>query len=240
MPQLQLSLAIHQDIIPYQYSYQLASAVHKWLKEGAKTNNTTTSYHGQRSLFAFSHLLGGRGLKEGITFAHGEGSCLFSSYDSQTCQDLIAGLNDDPTVFGGVSVQSVRLMPTVSFRSDTKASQLFRAGSPILLKLKREDGSTEFVLYDHPQANELLTQSLTSRLEAEGYGAFADGLWAEFVPEAADPKVRLIQVGTGQAAIANKASLCAVRITGQAAALEFAHLAGIGQSTGMGFGFLTV
>jgi CRISPR-associated endoribonuclease Cas6 len=149
-----------------------------------------------------------------------------------------------PSPQGGlvdVKVQSVQLMPPPNFQ---QKAHRFRTASPVLLKHKREthqigkNSSVEYLTYqDGPAADAALTASLHRKLHAAGLAHLAPHTKAEFCRQYPSPKTKLIAVEKGPGlAIKCRATACPVWVTGPQEALQLVWAAGIGGSTGIGFG----
>ena len=178
MPLLQLDVQINTGLVPYQHQYMLAAAVHKWAGAAAPAR-----YHGQRSLFSFGQLRGGVGKANGIAYPTGNARWHISSYDERFCQDLVRGCSADPAIAPGLTVEAISLQPQPNYGSQASTSATLRAGSPILLKRRRADDTTEHITYEHgPAADALLQATLESRLALAGLQTLAEGLHVRFAP----------------------------------------------------------
>lgn len=106
----------------------------------------------------------------------------------------------------------------------------FFPASPILLKEKSHKPYHKHILYYNEEANEILTKNLQNRLLASGIDDAK--ATAEFVPLEGVSKVMLINYK----GIGNKASWCPIRIIGKPETKLLVWNAGLGNSTGIGFG----
>jgi CRISPR-associated endoribonuclease Cas6 len=218
---LHLSLSATKTTVPFDHLPMLAGALHKW----AGPNYA----HDEVSLYSFSWLKGGSTVPNGKGLRFPSGAEWFiSCYDEVFAKQITLGLMADPVVNYGLEVRDVGLQETPSFGG----SQLFRVASPVLIKQRREDGTLEHCLYDHPQADTLLTKVLQTKLKKAGLSD--PGAKITFARDYGQPRShKVIYRG-----IANRASTCPVQIEGQPQTLAFAWEVGVGYSTGIGFGSL--
>jgi CRISPR-associated endoribonuclease Cas6 len=208
------------SLIPYNYQPMLTGTIHKWI-------GSDNEEHGKQSLFSFSFFQNVLGVKaKGLALK--QNSCFFfSSYDIKLFKKLLSGIKKDPKLFNGIMVKEVQLMQTPEF----SVCERFLTASPILLKLKRDDGQ-KHILFSDTESSDLLTISIKSKLEKANLST--DGISVEFDNSYPNPKTKLMNYNK----INNKASVCPVIIKGTPEQIAFAWEVGLGNSTGIGFGAL--
>lgn len=216
-----LSIQVDNTFVPFAHQHLLVGTLHKWLGEN--------ELHGQSSAFCFSRLHGGEPDLEqhGLRFSD-RADMFISANEPAWIKRILAGIRQSPEMFQGLCVREIVLMeePNLSNR------EIFYPASPILLKHWRGDNnrSHEHIVYTHEEANTLLTLSLHKKLAAVGLSD--ETARATFAPEEGRAKVMLVDYR----GIKNRVSWCPIRLTGTDATKLFVWNAGIGQSTGIGFG----
>ncbi|MES2732732.1 MAG: CRISPR-associated endoribonuclease Cas6 [Bacteroidota bacterium] len=220
---LQLILTPNTEPVPFNHLYQLTGALHKWLGP----NNTL---HDATSLYSFGWLQGGKERNKGLHFPQGA-TWNLSFHDSDKARQLVRGLLDQPEVAYGMRVVEVREQPTPVFG---ELSSLYTDGSAILIRRKRADGSKEYLLWENPESDEVVTQSLKRKLAGAGYQG--DDLNVRVSFDRSYPKARTRKITIKN--IAHKGSECPVILEGTPEALHFAWTVGLGDLTGSGFGAL--
>lgn len=214
-----LRLSAGTEAIPFNYQPFLTGAFHKWLgKENAA--------HGEASLYSFSWLQNVGITKDGIRIK--DGSYFFiSAYNEALIKNLIRGIQNQPEVCFGAMVTEVQLQESPDFSTEER----FMAASPIFIK-RKIDGSEKHFLYNDPDADKLLTETLQTKLKIAGIPE--DGVSVSFDHTFHSPQVKLLSYR----GINNKASLCPVIVKGTPEQIAFAWHVGAGNSTGIGFGAL--
>ena len=207
--------------VPFSHLHLLAGCIHKWLGQGNEV-------HGAPALHSFSWLTGGEGTRGGLRFPGGA-SLFFSAWDGGLARRLLQGIRDEPSIFCGMQVREVHLLPSRQWQGEG----LFRARGGVLLKVPRADRTDDHVTFGQPrQAEEALTLTLQRKLALAGLPH--QGAYARFAPEAMAPKTKLVSYK----GIENRVSLCPVLVEGTPEQVEFAYYVGAGHSTGTGFGAL--
>jgi CRISPR-associated endoribonuclease Cas6 len=215
---IHLSITKNRSIVPFDHVPSLVGALHKWLGKN--------EWHNQISLYSFSWLKGGTRGNNGLYFPRGA-DWFISSYDMPLVKRLIQGIQNDPIINYGLVVNGV----TIQEDPDFKEIHSFTLASPVLIK--RNDGEkTRHFLFSDKESDELLTETLTTKLEKAGLNT--SGIRVAFNKDYAAPKTKLVTYN----GIGNKASICPVTITGTPEQIAFAWNVGIGNSTGIGFGAL--
>lgn len=213
---LHLKIDSSNQIIPFDHQPLLVGTIHKWLG----INNE----HGEVSLYSFSRLDAGKPVKGGLKFG-AETSFFISSYDQELIKKLVWGIQQDKTLFNGLTVKEIFLEKD----PDMSKRERFFVASPIFIKRRFED-VTEHVLYTDERAPQFLKETLQTKMKLAGIQD--DDFEIYFDPMHTKAGLKLVNYKGVQ----NKANWCSVIIKGSVAAKLFAWNVGLGNSTGIGFG----
>lgn len=213
-----LTTTANTEPVPYTYQAALVGALHKWL--GANEE------HGKISLYSFSWLYHGKGGKAGLHFPEGSGFFISSPKD-EFIERIVKGILRDPAIRYGMKVTDIGLHQTPDFGDQCK----FFLQSPVLIKRTVED-KVRFYFPGDEEADLLLTETLRHKLSK----AHMPDLPVQVKFDRAYPNIKTRLVN--YKGIENKATFCPVIIEGDPKAVAFAWDAGIGNSTGIGFGAL--
>jgi len=213
---LHLKIESSNQTIPFDHQPQLVGTIHKWLG----INNE----HGEVSLYSFSRLDGGKPVKAGLKFGS-ETSFFISSYDEDLMKKLVWGIQQDKTMFYGLTVKEIVLEQD----PDLSARERFYVASPIFIK-RRFDEIIEHILYTDERAPQLLKETLQTKMKLAGIAD--DDFEICFDPTHTKAGLKLVNYKGVQ----NKANWCSVIIKGSPAVKLFAWNVGLGNSTGIGFG----
>lgn len=219
---LQLLIAPPHGILPFDHVYKLKGVIHKWIGQD-------TEIHDGQSFFTYGQLQGGEWVKDGLRFPNGIVWNL-SFWDPNLSKQVIAGILQDPNLFAGLRVIEIRESPAPQFGTQ----YYFYTDSPVLIRHKQPNGRKEYLLWDHPLADDLLTQSLRRKLTKAGFEGEHLNIEIQFDQAYVQAKARLIQYKQ----LKHKASACPLWIAGTTEALQFAWLTGLGDLTNSGFGAL--
>jgi CRISPR-associated endoribonuclease Cas6 len=218
---LYLKLSRNSQTIPFDYQVNLVGALHKWLGQ----NN----YHDELSLYSLSWLMGDS-KKQGNGLAFPSGAHLFiSSPDEVFIKKILRGVMDDPSVCFGMVVKDALIQETPDFNEQ----QRFSVASPVFLKRTIERKQI-FYFYDQIESDALLTETLQSKLKKMGLPD--EGVSVRFDRDYSNPKIKV----STYKGIKNKANICPVIVEGTPEQIGFAWNVGVGNSTGIGFGALTL
>jgi CRISPR-associated endoribonuclease Cas6 len=215
---IHLRITKNRSIVPFDHIPILVGSLHKWLGEN--------EWHNQMSFHSFSWLKGAAKGNNGLYFPTGA-EWFISSHDLAFTKRLILGIQNDPTINYGLSVNDITIQQDPEF----KESHSFTLASPVLIK--RKDGEkTRHFLFSDKESDNFLTETLTTKLEKAGL--HSSGVSVSFNKDYHSPKTKLVNYN----GIGNKASVCPVTIKGTPEQIAFAWNVGIGNSTGIGFGAL--
>lgn len=215
---IHIKLTRNKALVPFDHLPAVVGAIHKWLG--------TNDLHDSPSLYSFSWLSGGKRNERGLNFPNGA-SFFISSFDESLIRQLIKGIRQEPEINFGLYVREVILQETPDFGPQA----YFKVASPVLAKRRLGEEEKHF-LYTEPETDELLTQTLQTKLKEAGLPV--EGVAVRFdrdYPLAKVKKVNYKRIG-------NKASLCPVIVEGSPEQVAFAWNVGVGSSTGIGFGAL--
>jgi CRISPR-associated endoribonuclease Cas6 len=204
--------------VAYDHIPLLVGTLHKWLGQN--------EWHDQTSLYSFSWLIGGQKGNNGLYFPRGA-RWFISAHNNVLIKQIIKGIQDDPVISFGLTVQSITIQETPTFSE----SHSFTVASPVLIK-RREDERIRHFLFSDKEADRFLKETLVTKLKRAGLQS--DGASVSFNKDYPFPKTKLVNYN----GIGNKASVCPVTIKGTPEQIAFAWNVGIGNSTGIGFGAL--
>lgn len=215
---IHLTITKNNSTVPYDNIPALVGSIHKWIGQN--------DWHNQVSLYSFSWLRGGERGNNGLDFPRGA-EWFISAYETALIKKLISGIQDDPVISYGLRVKSITVQETPQF------SELhsFTVASPVLIK-RREGERIRHFLFSDNQADELMTETLTTKLKKAGLNP--EGIQVAFNKDYPFPKTKLVNYN----GIGSKASICPITIKGSPEQVAFAWNVGIGNSTGIGFGAL--
>lgn len=213
---LHLKIDSLNQIIPFDHQPLLVGTIHKWLG----LNNE----HGEISLYSFSRLDGGKRIKGGLKFG-AEARFFISSYDQELIKKLVWGIQQDKTMFCGLTVKEIVLEQD----PDLSNREQFFVASPIFIK-RRFENDLEHILYTDERAPQLLKETLQTKMKLAGINDNEFEIYFDTSHTKARTKL------VNYKGIMNRASWCSVIIKGSPETKLFAWNVGIGNSTGIGFG----
>ena len=214
-----LRLSRNSKLIPFNYQELLIGVIHKWV---GKDNEI----HGTSGNFSFSWIQNTKASKNGINLQQ-DAYFFISSLNVELIKGIVGSILDDPSLFNGIAVYNVQIQDTPIF----SATEKFLMASPVLLKLK-EGERIRHVTLDDDDFEQVLTDNLKRKLEKVGLSS--DGMEVRLDPETNFRQTKLV-VYKG---IKNRTSLAPITLKGTQEQIAFAWNAGLGNSTGIGFGAL--
>lgn len=218
---LNLSLTGNTEPVPFDHLHCLTGTLHKWLGQN--------ELHDGTSLYSFGWLRDAKRQNDHLTFPRGA-SWAVSFFDATAAKACLAGLLRDPDVFAGMRVFEASEQATPAF----SGSYRFLVGGPVIARRRVPDRPPDYLLYDDPSADEVLTRILRWKLRQAGFAD--DHLDASVQFDRTYPRART-KLATIKG-IKHKGSECPVVVTGTPEAVQFAWLVGVGELTGSGFGAL--
>ena len=224
---LNLTLSPSTQPVPYDHLHRLTGALHKWI-------GPDNDLHDGLSLYSFGWLDGGSGTREGLTFADGA-RWRVSFYQPEAAKACLDGILRDPEVLCGMRVEEAKEQRVPSFSQ----AHTFKVDSPVLARVRRDDGSRAHLTWDDPEADAALTRTLRTKLQAAGVSdaspdAESNAVRVAFDRSYAHPKTKLARIKDTR----HRANMCPVTVEGPPEAIRFAWLVGVGDLTGSGFGAL--
>lgn len=226
---LKLQLSPARETVPFNHLPVLAGALHKWLGPNPE--------HDGLSLYSYSWLQGALMTSGGLRFLKGA-QWHISALDGDFLMRSVQGILSDPQIRWGMQVDQVQIEAPPPFPDAGEVR--FLLASPIFIKRsipnpdKPEGEEEKHYLFNDPESDRLLTDTLRHKLRAAGLSDA--GVQARFdrgYPKARTQKVMYRNVG-------NMANYCPVFVRGTAEQLAFAWTVGLGNSTGVGFGSVWV
>lgn len=217
---MRLYLKVTRNSKPISFNYQsyLTGAIHKWLGKNEQ--------HGALSLYSFSWFENVTTRSTGVVL-NNDSYFFISAFDEGLIKNIVNGIMADPSVCFGSEVAEIQISDTPAFSSSEK----FFVGSPVFIK-RRFDNSEKHIIFDDPNCNNYLTETLQKKLKAANLPF--ENIKVKFDPSYSAPKTKIIRYKE----ISNRANICPVIIEGTPEQIGFAWNVGIGNSTGIGFGAL--
>ncbi len=216
-----LKLSPNTKPVPFDHLHQLTGTIHKWLGDN--------DLHDGLSLYSFGWLRHAVPQKNYLMFPHGA-TWRISFHDTEATKVLLDRILRDPGVAYGMRVLEVKEPAMPTFNGHFR----FLADGPIIARMKRDDGSRKYLLWDDVKADAVLTHVLRSKLAMAGLAGKDMDVTVEFDRTYSKARSKLAKIK----GIAHKGSECPVLVTGTPAAVRFAWHVGVGELTGSGFGAL--
>lgn len=213
---IHLKIKSTDKIIPFDHQPLLVGCIHKWL--GWNT------VHGNVALFSFSRLSNGRKINDGLKFEYGS-SFFISAYDNDLIKKLIKGIQEDSSMFYGLSVMEMIIEPEPAFSN----REIFHPASPILIS-RKVNNKVDHILYTDDRASQFLKETILTKMKETDY--FDDTFEIFFERSYPQAGTKLIKYKN----VENKANWCSVIIKGNEKTKHFIWNVGLGNSTGIGFG----
>ena len=220
---LNLKLTASEKPVSFNHLHRLTGFLHRCIGE----NNL----HDGLSLFSFGWLQGGQQHDdEHLVFPQGA-AWRVSFHDAEAAKGLIDGIMQDPEVFSGMRIYEVKEQSTPAFSGCYR----FKLDSaPVIARRRREDGSRQYLLAAHDEADAVMTRVLRRKLEKAEFDEEHQDATVQFDRTYQNPRTKLAEVkGTK-----HKGSVCPVVVKGTPEAVQFAWKVGVGELTGSGFGAL--
>jgi CRISPR-associated endoribonuclease Cas6 len=213
---LHLKIKSNGQPVVFNHQHKLVGTIHKWLG--------WNDHHGKVSLFSFSWLTGGKRVKDMLHFENSS-SFFFSAYDEEIVKKLVSGIQQDPSMFDGLSVSEL----VIQENPDLSKVNSFQVASPILIK-RRVGDRIDHILYDDPKASEYLKETIQTRMKEAGL--VDESLEIHFDITSPYAKRKNLVYNN----VNNICSWCPVVINAKPETKLFAWNVGLGNSTGIGLG----
>lgn len=223
---LQLHLTPNTQPVPFDHLHQLTGALHKWL-------GPSNDQHDGLSLYSFGWLRGEKLAKPKLYFTD-KVYWTINFFDDTSAWQLARGILKDPTLAYGLKVEKAIEMPLPDYRSRTR----FKTDGCIVARTKRPDGSREYLHWDDPRADIVLTDLLRKKMVLAGLPAEHHTATVQFDRTFAGARTKRVNYVKNGKVIAHIGNVCPVIIAGTPEAIRFAQLVGVGDMTGSGFGAL--
>lgn len=219
---LKIDFAHERQRVPFSYHSQMHAYLHALLGKN--------SLHGQaHTPLCFGPLTGLMRQGDGLFPIHDRVGWWLGAWDERVIKQAIDALAADKAGPFGFSVAGLSVMKQPDLRNGVMK---WEAATPILVKRRREGRTWQYVLWDDPEAGDLLKANLMRSLEANGVDA---AVWSvRFDQRCRSAKTKLIDVD----GVKVRANVCPVYIDADWQAHAYVWSAGLGWSTGMGFGGL--
>lgn len=213
-----------------QITFTYKNLVNGWLNKHLPTTASGKNQeHDKLSLYCVSNLKGAsQRSSDYLNFPHGA-SLFVSFYSTGLARKFAQNVLAEPNLFADMKITNITIQETPVFSS----SERFSVASPVLVK--KFDGKTiRHLTFDNPEANDVMTKTMQTKLRAAGLGDHAESVHVRFDASYAGAKTKLVDIH----GIKNRASVCPVIVEGSPEAVAFAWDVGVGHSTGAGFGAL--
>ena len=220
---LTFSLTPNDRPVPYTYPYQLTGAFHSL----AGWNDA----HDRLSCYSLGWLesRNSQSVPVGLNFPKGA-TWSVSIQDSELAKEVRRNAKQHPPVAFGMKIYRVAEKHTPAFGSVYR----FEVGSPVLVRKPQENGRQKHLLFDDPEADAFLTQTMRRKLEAAGFSSPHLNVMVGFDRSYGQAKTKLVEVKSTK----YRCNVCPVIVAGTPEAVQFAWNVGAGHLTGSGFGFL--
>ena len=220
---IQLQLTPNTEPVPFNHLHELTRQLHRWI-------GPENPLHDGLSLYSFGWLRGGERIGSNLWFPSGA-SWNVSFHDSQQGIQLAKGILADRNAFFGMEVEKAIEMPNPDFPE----RQLFLTDGAVIARKLRDDRTREYLFYDNPESDKVLTRVLRNKMLAAGFSAQeSEGTSVRFFREKGKAKIKKLSIK----GIEHKGSSCPVVVEGPPSGVRFAWLVGVGELTGSGFGAL--
>jgi CRISPR-associated endoribonuclease Cas6 len=222
MKRVELILSYPQELVGFNYQHKVGGRIHKWLGNKNK-------YHDGISLYSYSWLMGEFNLhRNGLFYIYGA-KLQISSYFPELIDDLLKGIKKDKLFIHGMKVEQTIVTDVPVFE---KQKYDFKSYSPILLRKQVGDERKYFTFKDS-EANDRLTEIMHKKMSKVGLHG---DLVIKFDETSPVKKIKLMDIR----GLKHPSSICGIIVEGEPELIRFAYTVGVGHSTGMGFGFLTM
>ena len=230
---LHFSLSPNRELVPFDYAPALARIFHIWIGNNNPQHNALSLYSlGWIQSPRHQTRQGGFDFPWGANFALSAPDML----DGEALLHRVIETTSKHSQFlFGMEIIETQVQSTPDFG----AERHFRVGSPVFIRGDEREERDAHILWNHPRASELLTQTLRHKLDKSGLNHLSEGASVQFDHSYPHPKSKLIFVAEGNGKpFRKRASFCPVIVKGDPGAVKFAWNTGIGGLTGMGFGSL--
>lgn len=219
---LQCQISSNTESVPFNYQHTLTRRLHSFFPDN--------DFHDDVSLYSFSWLHSKRQIQHQNSLDFPSGAEWFVNFlEERHIRSMLATIITSPTLFYGMTIEEVRIQETPQFPD----SMRFFVASPVLVK-KFDGKAIRHLTFNDPETNDVMTQTLQTKLRAAGLDAHAESVRVRFDTSYAGAKTKLIDIH----GIKNRANACPVIVEGTPEAVAFAWDVGVGHSTGAGFGAL--
>lgn len=216
---IKITINTQNKLVPFNYQEDIISWFHGAIGRDNKI-------HDAISLYSFSWL-NGRCERVGQQIRFLEHPSLYiSSHDIKLLDNLTDAIIKNNLFIFDTRITSFELVETPVFN---RSIQRFTCQTPVFIK---NPETQQFIFFDNPESDLLLTKTLKNKLKTAGLDD--SNVYVGFDTEYKSPKTKGFNYNGFQLI----GSVCPIIIQGTQEQIEFAWNVGVGNSTGMGFGFL--
>lgn len=220
---IHLKLTKNLEPFPFLHQHLIVGKIHSWIG-----NN---KLHGEIGQFSFSRLDNGRKKDNYLDFM--DGSAMFiSNWKNDFIKKIVNSIQKDNRFLYGMLVNEIILQETPTLENIER----FDIASPVFIKRTYDRRDKHFTFQDK-ESGQYLTETLHNKMLAAGFDK-DESLQVDFDENYQNKKTQLIQYKKAENIIKNRCNWCPVIIQGKPESKQFAWNAGIGNSTGIGFGAL--
>jgi CRISPR-associated endoribonuclease Cas6 len=223
MKRIELTLSHPEKVVPYNYQPKISAKIKEWANpHNSEGGNAAFSYSWLEGEYKSFRNLGGLFYSMGANM-------VISAYQDTLIEQLSKSISKKKMFLFGMKIRSHKVVDVPVF---TKREYRFKVTSPVLIK-KQVGDESRYLTYKDKEANDRLTHIMQNKIKAAG---LSGDIRVEFNLKSPVKKLKLIDIN----GIKYSCSICGVVIKGDPELIRFAYTVGIGQRTGMGFGFLSV
>lgn len=229
---LRLTLALTPNTQPIRYPAYLGTltgALHRLFGENNEQHDAPLSLYGHSFLYTDGPAPRVRPRDGDLTFPQGA-LWNIGVFDDALYKQIEAALWDTPEVVFGMYAASLKPASPPTFGTLAR----FYVTGAVVVRKSRDDGGTDFLLWDNPEADDVLTYTLRRKLERAGFTGDDLDASVRFDRTFERARTRLFKIHQTNV----KGSECPVIVRGTEAAVQFAWTIGVGALTGCGFGAL--
>ena len=207
----------NREFVKFNYQPKMVGVLNKWL--GAN------ELHGKPALYSFSWLLNAKTIENGLNYPGGA-RFFISFHDDIYLKQVVSTMMRDAEMFCGMKVTDV----TIEENPDLSNKTRFQCASPIFIRRYTEIKDIHYT-YENEESGQFLTETLSHKMELAGLPK-DESLNIKFDVSTPNIKTKIIDYR----GIKSRVNFCPVLIEGTPDTKLFAWNAGLGNSTGIGFG----
>ncbi|MBX3101008.1 MAG: CRISPR-associated endoribonuclease Cas6 [Bacteroidetes bacterium] len=227
---LQIRFLHNRQAIPFNYQYELARALHRWL-------GPDNPWHGKTySPFNFGSLQGLKAQGNTLVCHNSQITWWVAAWQANLLKTLLQGMLQSSTGPWGMHIQEVQLASP----PHTEGTRQYFMDSPLVLRQRQESGPVKYLTWQDTEANTQLHEQLMRKLHHLDIHVPETDVQVAFDTTYPKAKTRLITLKRDtpgqQKEVKVRGSLCPVRVTAPPEVHAAIWSTGLGANTGIGFG----